>query len=117
MVRGRATRSRLLVVGLILASLAVQQAPGRAVAAVGRHTAALAPSAPTSETLALPSGRADGELAIEQRERPQAPLASSDDATAARVRPSPYAAQSVAPRARSHPMRRVHRAPEDPPPH
>jgi hypothetical protein len=107
---------RLLVASLVLASLGVQQTPAHAVAAIGRHAAALAPSGAVGETLALPSGRADGQLAIEQRERAPVPLVSLGDA-AARVRPQPCTLQSVAPRARSHPIRRVHRASEDPPPH
>jgi len=108
---------RLLVVGFVLASLTIQQTPAHAVAVVGPHAAALAPSVPLGDTLALPSGRADSQLAVEQRERTHGPLVSYDDAVAIRVRPSSCTARSVAPRARSHPMRRVHRAAEDPPPH
>src|SRR6185369_3008748 len=101
--RRSATALRLLVVGLVLASLAVQPTPTRALAAVGRHAQALTSSAPIGETLALPSGRADGQLAIEQRERTPVPLVSLGDVAAVRVRPLPSTLTPVAPRARSHP--------------
>lgn len=117
MLRRPATSLRIVVVGFILASLGAQSVPARAVVDVGGHAPALAASAPMAETLVLPSGRGDGQLAIEQRGRAPVPLVSFRTVSAPRSRLSSCTLRSLAPRARSHPIRRVSRSAEDPPPH
>jgi hypothetical protein len=100
-------------------SLGMRPGPAHALLSSVAHVPTLTPFIPAGEVLAIRSGRGHDPLAIAVRGRSSVPvpLLVSRASTVDRIRVLPCTPRIVAPRARSHPMRRVRDSREDPPPY